>query len=55
MLTATPQPGTVVSGWTGCDSVSGDSLQCTITLAGDSQVEVSLGVEGVSIFQSGFE
>ncbi|HRY01071.1 MAG TPA: CSLREA domain-containing protein [Xanthomonadaceae bacterium] len=55
VLTATPQPGTVVSGWTGCDSVSGDSLRCTITLAGDSQVEVSLGVEGVSIFRNGFE
>ncbi|MCB1560865.1 MAG: CSLREA domain-containing protein [Xanthomonadales bacterium] len=55
VLTATPQPGTVVSGWTGCDSVSGNGLQCTITLAGDSQVEVALGVEGVSIFRNGFE
>ncbi|MEZ5485679.1 MAG: CSLREA domain-containing protein [Lysobacteraceae bacterium] len=55
VLTAAPQPGTVVSGWIGCDSVSGNGLQCTITLAGDSQVEASLGVEGVSIFRNGFE
>lgn len=28
---ATPEPGFVITGWTGCDSVSNDFLRCTIS------------------------
>ncbi|MEZ5465395.1 MAG: CSLREA domain-containing protein [Lysobacteraceae bacterium] len=55
VLTATPQAGTVVGGWTGCDSVSGDGLQCTITLTGDSDVAITLSAAAAAIFANGYE
>lgn len=54
-LIAAPEPGTLVSGWAGCDSVSANGLNCTIALPGDSQVEAFLDNSGELIFSDGFD
>lgn len=38
VLTATPQPHSVVGGWTGCDSVSVEGDECTVNLTSDREV-----------------
>jgi hypothetical protein len=36
VLTASPEPGSALAGWSGCDSVSGD--RCTVTMTADRAV-----------------
>lgn len=40
-LTATPDPGSSVQGWSGCDSVSADQRQCTVTMTSNRTVTVT--------------
>lgn len=40
-LTATPNGGSVFSGWTGCDSTAGN--QCTVTVSGAKSITASFG------------
>ncbi len=40
-LTATPDPGSTVSSWSGCDSVSSDQRQCTVTMTTNRTVTVT--------------
>ncbi len=40
-LTATPNAGSAVSSWSGCDSVSTDQRQCTVNMTSDRTVTVT--------------
>lgn len=40
-LTATPDAGSVVQSWSGCDSVSSDQRQCTVTMTTNRTVTVT--------------
>lgn len=54
-LTASPESGTVIELWLGCDSISGDQLTCTVTLAGNTTIELFMNSNTDIIFKDGFE
>ncbi len=47
-LEATPEPGTIFTGWSGCDSVNG--TECTISVTEDSEVSAFFGVETTAAY-----
>lgn len=53
-LTATEQLGSLVTGWAGCDSVSGDGLQCDLTITANRTVVADIDEDPDFIFASNF-
>ncbi len=54
-LLATPDMGTLVAAWTGCDAVSSDGLTCTANLDSDAVVTAFLEADEDLIFANGFD